>query len=119
LPIFWAGQSGDLDTVRALLEHRPEHLFATSAVNGHTVLLQAVFFGTDRHRQVVSWLLEHVGDVLGLPADEVPAARRRLLAACNVRGGVRGSSRGRRSGVCTAAVWAFNRLSVHGTARGV
>jgi len=86
LPVFWAGQSGDLDTVRALLKHRPQHLHAISSVNGHTVLLQAVFFGTQRHCELVDWLLDNLGAVLDVPADAVPAERRRLLAACNVRG---------------------------------
>jgi hypothetical protein len=78
LPVFWAAQSGDLDTVRTLLQYRPEQLHAISSVNGHTVLLQAVFFGTQRHCELVAWLLDHVGDA--------PAERTRLLAACNVRG---------------------------------
>ncbi|GGK99720.1 ankyrin repeat domain-containing protein [Mangrovihabitans endophyticus] len=89
LPIFWAGQSGSLDTVRELLTARPAHLFATSAVNGHTVLLQAVFFGTERHRDLAAWLIAHAAEVLGIPerdADHRQATRRRLLAACNVRG---------------------------------
>ena len=73
LPIFWAGQSGDIDTVRALLEARPEHIDAISSVNGHTVLLQAAFFGTAKHRDLAAWLLSH-GDP------------QRLLVACNVRG---------------------------------
>ncbi len=87
LPIFWAGQSGDIETVAALLRARPEQLFATSSVNGHTVLLQAAFFGTQRHRDLIAWLLEHVSDILDLHGEEqVEATRNRLLAACNVRG---------------------------------
>jgi hypothetical protein len=86
LPIHWAGQAGDLDTVRALLAYRPEHLWAVSSTTGHTVLLQAVFFGTDRHRMIVAWLIEHVGDILALPSDQVQHARRRMLAACDVHG---------------------------------
>lgn len=89
LPIFWAGQAGDIDTAAALLAHRPEQLFATSSVNGHTVLLQAAFFGTDRHRDLAAWLLETAGSLLGVAADDNDAlrtVRHRLLAACNVRG---------------------------------
>ncbi len=89
LPIFWAGQSGDRETVAALVEQRPDHLFATSSVNGHTVLLQAAFFGTARHRDLAEWLLDDVGSILSIgtgDADGLDAARRRLLAACNVRG---------------------------------
>lgn len=89
LPLFWAGQAGDVDTAAAILRHRPEQMFATSAVNGHTVLLQAVFFGTQRHRDLVAWLLGHAGEILGSAPDDSAAragARRRLLTACNVRG---------------------------------
>lgn len=71
-----AGQSGDIDTVRALLEHHPGHLHAISSVNGHTVLLQAVFYGTTRHRELVAWLLDRA----------TPDERRRMLTAYNVRG---------------------------------
>ncbi|MFI5914782.1 ankyrin repeat domain-containing protein [Dactylosporangium sp. NPDC051541] len=73
LPVFWAAQHGDVDTVKALLERRPEHVTAISRVNGHTVLLQAVFFGTARHRDLIAWLLSTY--------DPAPQ-----LAACNVRG---------------------------------
>jgi hypothetical protein len=89
LPIFWAGQSGDIATVAAILAKRPEHVFAVSAINGHTVLLQAVFFGTQRHRDLAEWLLAGAGGQLGTP-DEDPSdlvmARRTLTAASNVRG---------------------------------
>ncbi|GAA3455376.1 ankyrin repeat domain-containing protein [Dactylosporangium matsuzakiense] len=73
LPVFWAAQHGDLDTVKVLLDRRPEHITAISRVNGHTVLLQAVFFGTARHRDLVAWLLSTF--------DPAPQ-----LVACNVRG---------------------------------
>lgn len=76
LPVYWAGQSGDTGTVRELLARRPDQLHATHPVNGHTVLLQAVFYGTDRHRALTAWLLERA----------TPADRHRMLAACNVRG---------------------------------
>ncbi|WP_432994097.1 ankyrin repeat domain-containing protein [Dactylosporangium sp. CA-233914] len=73
LPVFWAAQHGDVDTVRALLAARPGHIDAISRVNGHTVLLQAVFFGTARHRDLIEWLLSAFD----------PGPR---LIACNVRG---------------------------------
>ncbi|WP_433062133.1 ankyrin repeat domain-containing protein [Dactylosporangium sp. CS-033363] len=73
LPVFWAAQHGDVETVRVLLERCPEHVHAISKVNGHTVLLQAVFFGTARHRDLIAWLLS-----------TFDAAE--LLVACNVRG---------------------------------
>ena len=53
------------------------------------MLLQAVFFGTAKHRELVAWLLEHAGALLGVPAGDTAARERvrcRLLAACNVRG---------------------------------
>lgn len=89
LPIYWAGQAGDIGTVEAILERSPGQLFATSSINGHTLLLQAVFFGSVRHRDLITWLFQHLGGILGIPGDDetrLRAARRRLLAACNVRG---------------------------------
>jgi hypothetical protein len=89
LPIFWAGQSGDIETAAAILGARPEQLFEISSVNGHTVLLQAAFFGTERHHDLAEWLLAKTGDILGIaPADGsgVDDAHRRLVEACNVRG---------------------------------
>jgi ankyrin repeat protein len=76
LPVFWAGQSGDVDTVKLLLDKRPEHLHSINSVNGHTVLLQAVFYGTAKHRDLVEWLFDRA----------TPDDRRRMMAACNVRG---------------------------------
>lgn len=45
LPIHFAGHSGDVGTAAAILEARPEHLDAVWNLNGHTLLLQAVFYG--------------------------------------------------------------------------
>lgn len=89
LPIYMAGQSGDLETVKSLLKARPQHLFDVATVNGHTVLLQAAFYGQKPHQQLAAWLLEHVGEILSLQlgdAASIAAARRRLLIATNVRG---------------------------------
>jgi hypothetical protein len=89
LPVFWAGQGGDTGCVAAILSRRPQHLFEISTVNGHTVLLQAAFFGTQRHYDLASWLLEGTGTILGLaPGDGagLAEAHRRLMEACNVRG---------------------------------
>ncbi|HEX2191256.1 MAG TPA: ankyrin repeat domain-containing protein [Longimicrobiaceae bacterium] len=89
LPVYMAGQSGDLETVKLLLRARPQHLFEISEVNGHTVLLQAAFFGSRRHEELARYLLENVGEILCIPEGDVAAvqdARRRLLVATNVRG---------------------------------
>ncbi len=45
LPIHMAGQSGDVATTKVLLEHTPAQMDAVWDLNGHTVLLQAVFYG--------------------------------------------------------------------------
>ncbi|MEW6606863.1 MAG: ankyrin repeat domain-containing protein [bacterium] len=45
LPVHLAGQSGNLETAEILLNHHPEHLDAVWDLNGHTILLQAVFYG--------------------------------------------------------------------------
>ncbi len=75
LPLYMAGQSGNLRTVQALLRAAPDQLHVISSVNGHTVLLQAAFYGKQRHLELAAWLLENF-----------PADRMRLLAATNVRG---------------------------------
>ncbi len=45
LPLHFAGQSGSVDTAKLLLDACPEHLEAIWELNGHTLLLQAVFYG--------------------------------------------------------------------------
>jgi ankyrin repeat protein len=55
LPIHMAGQSGDVATARALLERRPDLLDAVFDVNGHTLLLQAAFYG---HLDLAQFALE-------------------------------------------------------------
>lgn len=45
LPIHMAGHSGDVATTMGLLDWEPSHLDAVWDLNGHTVLLQAVFYG--------------------------------------------------------------------------
>jgi len=45
LPIHMAGQSGDVETARLLLGARPSDLNAVWELNGHTLLLQAAFYG--------------------------------------------------------------------------
>ena len=58
-------------------------------MNGHTVLLQAAFFGSQRHRDLADWLLRDAGPTQGLAPNDAAGAdgiRRRLTAASNVRG---------------------------------
>ena len=45
LPIHFAGHSGSVAVAEAILRLRPDHLDAVWDLNGHTVLLQAVFYG--------------------------------------------------------------------------
>ncbi|UCH24837.1 MAG: ankyrin repeat domain-containing protein [Trueperaceae bacterium] len=59
LAVHMAGQSGDVETAEILLSHRPEHLNAILNLNGHTVLLQAVFYG---HLELTEMLLESGAD---------------------------------------------------------
>jgi hypothetical protein len=75
LPLYMAAHSGDLRTVQSLLRAAPEHLHAISAVNGHTALLQAAFYGKQKHLALAEWILE-----------AHPQDRQRLLSATNVRG---------------------------------
>ncbi len=89
LPIFWAGQSGDLETVKSILKKHPQHLFEICSVNGHTVLLQAAFFGSEKHLKLANWILDNAAEILGIPPDDTQAAAdalKELTLACNVRG---------------------------------
>jgi ankyrin repeat protein len=45
LPVHLAGHSGDVDTVLAILDRSPDQLDAVWQLNGHSVLLQAIFYG--------------------------------------------------------------------------
>ena len=89
LPIYMAGQSADIPTVRTLLRARPSHLFDVATVNGHTVLLQAAFYGQKRHQALANFLLENIAGILSIPKGNeaaILAARKRLMMATNVRG---------------------------------
>ncbi|MDR0412733.1 MAG: ankyrin repeat domain-containing protein [Dysgonamonadaceae bacterium] len=59
LPIHFAGHSGDIATAKILLEHQPEHLNAVWDLNGHTCLLQAVFYA---HAPLTKFLVERGAD---------------------------------------------------------
>ena len=54
LPIHLAGQSGNAAVAELLLNRRPDQLDAVWYVNGHTLLLQAAFYG---HRDMVALAL--------------------------------------------------------------
>lgn len=89
LPIYMAGQSADLPTVKTLLRSRPGHLFDVASVNGHTILLQAAFYGQRKHQELAAYLLEQVGEILAIPSSDsrtIAAVRKRLMSATNVRG---------------------------------
>lgn len=55
LPIHFAGHSGNVETAKALLNKRPDHLNAVWDLNGHTILLQAAFYG---HLQLADYLVK-------------------------------------------------------------
>jgi ankyrin repeat protein len=59
LAIHMAGQSSDVETTEILLKHKPNHLNAVLDLNGHTVLLQAVFYG---HLELTEMLLKKGAD---------------------------------------------------------
>lgn len=54
LPIHMAGHAGSIRTSEVLLNDRPDHLNAVMDLNGHTVLLQAVFYG---HLELAKFVL--------------------------------------------------------------
>jgi hypothetical protein len=86
LPVYLAAHAGDLETVRLLLAAAPDHLHERSSVNGHTALLQAAFYGKQRHLVLAEYLLDHAAAIRGLAPDEAPEEQVRLLSATNVRG---------------------------------
>jgi ankyrin repeat protein len=55
LPIHYAGQAGDVATAKLLLDKCPSHLDRVWLVNGHTLFLQAVFYG---HIKLAQFALE-------------------------------------------------------------
>ncbi|KAA5604088.1 ankyrin repeat domain-containing protein [Roseospira marina] len=59
LPIHMAGHSGDVATATALLDHAPDQIDAVWDLNGHTILLQAVFYG---HLDLARTLVERGAD---------------------------------------------------------
>jgi hypothetical protein len=60
LPVHLAGHSGDVGTVSAILDRCPEQLDAVWDLNGHSALLQAVFYG---HRPLAEALLARGADM--------------------------------------------------------
>ena len=59
LPVHMAGHSGSVATAKVLLDHRPEHLNAVWDLNGHTILLQAVFYD---HQDLADFLVKRGAD---------------------------------------------------------
>jgi ankyrin repeat protein len=59
LPVHLAGHSGNVKTAEVLLDHQPDHLDAVWDLNGHAILLQAVFYG---HLELTKVLLERGAD---------------------------------------------------------
>ena len=56
LPIHMAGQSGDVETARLLLAARPSDINEAWLLNGHTLLLQAAFYG---HIDMAKFAIKH------------------------------------------------------------
>jgi len=55
LPIHFAGHSGSIETAKALLNKRPQNLDVVWDLNGHTILLQAAFYG---HLELAEYLVK-------------------------------------------------------------
>ncbi|MDD3415556.1 MAG: ankyrin repeat domain-containing protein [Lachnospiraceae bacterium] len=55
LPIHMAGHSGDVKTAEILLDYKPEDIDAVWDLNGHTILLQASFYG---HLELANFLVK-------------------------------------------------------------
>lgn len=59
LAIHFAGHSGSVETSKILLEKAPNHIDAVWDLNGHTILLQAVFYG---HFELADYLVKKGAD---------------------------------------------------------
>lgn len=59
LPIHFAGHSGDVKTTEVLLGKAPSHINEVWDLNGHTVLLQATFYG---HLALAEYLVKKGAD---------------------------------------------------------
>lgn len=55
LPIHFAGHSGSVPVAEQILALRPDHLEAVWDINGHTLILQTVFYG---HLELTRYALE-------------------------------------------------------------
>jgi ankyrin repeat protein len=66
LAIHFAGHSGSVDTARVLLDKQPNHMNAIWDLNGHTILLQAAFYG---HLALAKFMVERGADT------SIPTAR--------------------------------------------
>jgi len=55
LPIHMAGHSGNVKTADILLKHKPDDIDAVWDLNGHTILLQASFYG---HLELADFLVK-------------------------------------------------------------
>jgi ankyrin repeat protein len=77
-----AAQKGDLTATRLLLRNAPDQLGARIAVNAHTPLLQAAFYG---HVDLARMLVEDLGAILPEGTD-IAAERHRLFTQTTLRG---------------------------------
>ena len=59
LPVHMAGHSGDVATATLILDRAPAQIDAVWDLNGHTILLQAVFYG---HRDLAAMLVKRGAD---------------------------------------------------------
>jgi len=59
LPIHFAGHSGDVKTAELILKEQPKHLDRVWELNGHTLFLQAVFYG---HTTLARFALDQGAD---------------------------------------------------------
>lgn len=59
LPIHMAGHSGDVETSKILLDNSPDDLNSVWDLNGHTILLQAAFYG---HLELADFLVKKGAD---------------------------------------------------------
>lgn len=59
MAVHLAGHSGSVETAKVILDKRPDHLDAVMDLNGHTILLQASFYG---HLELAAYLVKRGAD---------------------------------------------------------
>jgi hypothetical protein len=85
--LYFAGQSGDIETIKLLLSKNQEQIFDYSKINGHTLLLQLAFFGSENHINSIKHIFNNLNKIFTNKSEkDLNDIRLKLTSATNVRG---------------------------------